>query len=246
MSTLDLSAMYFGYATRINDYVSIYSPKLKDIIEFGEQRYFSMIYSLTSIPSDMKSQLFDMGIDYEEISDFELFFLLTRGLKADDTALLLGDLDLSQMEWGYNNESQTHCMINATTGAVIDELAYAKMMLYLRTMHNIKPKIERAATKTVKRILIDLDRQKRARAAKDAETKPILLPLVSALMRYPGCSYTSRDLLEVTLYEFMDTVRGAQIYINSTSLINGSYSGFCDTSKINKKEFNWMRDVTET
>jgi hypothetical protein len=43
----------------------------------------------------------------------------------------------------------------------------------------------------------------------------------------------------------MDTVMGAQIYVSSTALLQGSYSGMIDTSKINKKEFNWMRNLED-
>ena len=43
----------------------------------------------------------------------------------------------------------------------------------------------------------------------------------------------------------MDEVQGAQIYTSSIALLQGSYSGMVDTSKIDKKQFNWMRDLTE-
>ena len=65
------------------------------------------------------------------------------------------------------------------------------------------------------------------------------------MMRYPGFKYKTSELMDCTIYEFMDTVIGAQIYVSSTTLLQGSYSGMCDTSKINKKEFNWLRGINE-
>jgi len=41
----------------------------------------------------------------------------------------------------------------------------------------------------------------------------------------------------------MDSVQRLQVYETSTALLKGSYSGFIDTSKINKDEFNFMRDL---
>ena len=41
-----------------------------DIIEQGEKDYYSAVHSLTCIPSDMISTLWDMGIDWEELDDF--------------------------------------------------------------------------------------------------------------------------------------------------------------------------------
>ena len=245
-SLLDFDELqaYFGTPYEVNDYVTISSPTVGDVTEYGERNYYSMIHMLTCIPSDMKSQLFDMGIDYEEISDFELFIILTRGLTPDRSWLLFGDLDLSAMTASINNETGKLALCNYETGEIIDELAYMKIANYLRKLHNIKPKIEKAANKTTKRILIDLDRKK-IEKAQNEPYKSQLKNLVSAMMRYPGFKYKSNELKECTLYEFMDTVQGSQIYVASTSLLQGSYSGMIDTSKISRNEFNWMRDISE-
>lgn len=238
----DEAKMYFGEDYHPNAYITLHTPTVGEIIEFGEKDYYSMVSTLSSIPSDMKSILFDMGIDYEEISDFELFYLLSRELDSSKTSILLGDLDLSKMEMYMDNDKRI--MINIETGELIDELTYIKIVGFIRKLHGFKPKIEKAANKTTKRILIELDRTKR----KESQNKPYtsqLIPLVSAMMRYPGFKYKSHELKECSIYEFMDTVQGSQIYIASTALLSGSYSGMVDTSKINKKEFNWMRSADE-
>lgn len=231
--------MYFGQDYKVNDYITIHNPKVGEVIEFGERKYFAVVNSLTCIPSDMKSQLFDMGIDYEELPDYELFIMLSRTLKPDDTQLLFGELDFSSFQVAQNENGQL-ILINAD-GFIIDELAYMKICGYLRKYHNIIPKIEKAATKTTKKLLIQLDRDNIAKAQKE-EYKSQFKTLVSAMMRYPGFKYKSSELKELTLYEFMDTVKGAQIYVSTTALLGGMYSGMCDMSKINRKEFNWMRD----
>lgn len=235
----DEMKMYFGEDYKVNDYITIHSPSIGDIINFGEKRYFSVIHSLTCIPSDMKSQLFDMGIDYEAISDYELFIMLSRTLKQSDTSILFDNLDLSKFEIGRNN-SDNIILFNSETNQIIDELAYMKLSGYLRKYHGIIPKIEKAATKTTKKLLIQLDRDEIARAQKNGY-KSQLKSLVSAMMRYPGFKYKSNELKQCSYYEFLDTIYGAQIYVSSTALLKGSYSGMIDTSKINKKEFNWMR-----
>ena len=106
----DTCRMYFGKDYKINDKITLKSPSVGDIIDFGEREYYSMVYTLTCIPSDMKSQLEDMGINYMNISDFELFILLTRSLKKEQTCLLLGDLDLSQFDVKINQENGEMCL----------------------------------------------------------------------------------------------------------------------------------------
>lgn len=241
---IDELKMYFSKPFHINDKITIYTPTIGQIIDFGEREYYSMIHSLTCIPSDMKSQLFDMKIDYEEISDFELFIMLSRTLNADITRLVLGDLDLSKLSVGINPDNNETILIDEETGLVIDRLIYMKMVTYLRKVHNITPKVEKAKNKTTKKILIQLDRDKIAKAKK-TPYKSQLKYLISAMMRYPGFPYKSYELEKVGLCEFMDYVMGSQIYISATTLLQGSYSGMIDTSKINKKEFNWMRSYDE-
>lgn len=239
---IDELKLYFGEDIVVNQYVKIHSPSVGEVVEYGEREYLSVVYLLTAIPSDMKSQLFDIGIDYEAISDFELFYLLTRNLTPEKTSILFYDLDLSKMQLAVNPENGL--MIMKSDQGVIDELAHGRIAKCLCQIHGITPKIEHAKNKTTKRILIDLDRQRLAKASKE-EQKSMLKPLISAMMRYPGFKYKTTELKECSYYEFMDTVRGSQIYVQSTALLQGSYSGMVDTSKINKNEFNWMRSPDE-
>lgn len=241
---VDELKMYFNEPFHINDKISIYMPTIGDIVEFGERRYYSMIHTLTCIPSDMKSQLFDMKMDYETVSDFELFIMLTRSLTKDDTRLVLGDLDLSKFKVYTNKENDEFVLYDIETDTTIDKLIYMKIVEYIRKVHNIKPKIEKAANKTTKKILIQLDRDRIKKAQKEPY-KSQLKELISAMMRYPGFKYKKNELKECGLYEFMDTVQGSQIYVSTTALLSGIYSGMVDTSKINKKEFNWMRSANE-
>ena len=46
------------------------NPKIEDIIEYGEDNYISAINIFTLKPSDMMVQLYDDGIDYQEIDKF--------------------------------------------------------------------------------------------------------------------------------------------------------------------------------
>ena len=240
----DVMKMFFGKDYYINDKIILKSPSVGDIIEFGEREYYSMVHTLTCIPSDMKSQLDDIGINYMEISDFELFILLSKGLTKNMTYLLLGDLDLSKFEAMVNEENGEVCLYDRDNDILIDKLVYMNIVGYIRLLHNIKPKIEKAANETTRQILIQIARQKLEKQKKEPY-KSQLKDLISGMMRYPGFKYKSWELQQCSLYEFMDAVQGAQIYVSTTSLLQGMYSGMVDASKINKKEFNWLRSYDE-
>ena len=149
---IDELQMYFGEPFHINDKITIYIPTIGDVVEFGERQYYGMIHTLTCIPSDMKSQLFDMGIDYETLSDFELFVMLTRNLTPENTRLVLGDLDLSKFGLYTNKDNNELVLYDPILDIAIDKLIYMKIVEYIRRVHNIKPKIEKAANKTTKKI----------------------------------------------------------------------------------------------
>jgi hypothetical protein len=57
--------------------------------------------------------------------------------------------------------------------------------------------------------------------------------------------YTLDYVKNEGLVEFFDEVNRLQIIHNADALLSACYSGFCDTSKLNKKQLNWMRDLNE-
>lgn len=42
----------------------------------------------------------------------------------------------------------------------------------------------------------------------------------------------------------MDSVSRLQVYENTRALLSGSMSGFCDTSKVDRENFNFARDIS--
>ena len=241
---VDPLKLYFGDPYVINQYITIYQPTIGDIIDYGEREYYSMIQTLTAIPSDMKSQLWDMEprLDWTQVEDFQLFMMLSRCLSQKQTEIVLGDIDLQRMQPRENLQNGEPVLYDPITGAIIDELAYKTMSAYLCKLHNLTKKVEKAGNKFTKQVLIDEDRQKREYAATQPY-KSFLMPLVSSIKVRQG--YTRDYIRNMGLYEFFDDVNRSQIIVNTDSLLSGAYSGMMDTSKIKKSQFNWMREIGE-
>jgi hypothetical protein len=237
---VDELQLYFGDDYVINDKIRITQPLVGRVVDYGEAKYFSMVHTLTAIPSDMKSSLWDMGLDWCEVDDFELFMMLVQTLTPDKTSILFGDLDFSKLKPFKNNQNGDIVLADKDTGIVIDKMIYLRIMSYLRKLHNLKPKVEKAANKMTKKILIEEDRQKGI-LAKNKLFKSYLLPLISSIKVKQG--YTKEYVRNMGLYEFFDDIARAQIINNADHLLSGAYSGMMDTSKIDKKEFNWMREL---
>lgn len=232
--------LYFGDDYVINDQIRISQPTIGDLIDYGEAAYFSMVHTITAIPSDSKSQLWDLGIDWNEMEPFELFMMLSQTLTPDKTGILFGDLDFSKLRPYRNPQNEEIVLADKESGVIIDKLIYTRITSYLCKLHNITPKVEKAANKITKKVLIEEDRQKRA-TAQNKPFKSYLLPLISSIKVKQG--YTRDYVRNMGLFEFFDDVARAQIIDSANHLLNGAYSGMMDTSKIDKKEFNWMREL---
>lgn len=241
---VDELSLYFGEPYVVNDYITITIPKIGEVVKYGERQYYSMVQTITAIPSDMKSQLWDMQprIDWTQITDFQLFIMLAPTLPKDKTYILFGDLDFQAMKPFENKLNDTIVLRNPDTGAVIDELAYGKISSYLCSAHNITKKVEKAANEFTKKFMIDEDRQKLQHSVKQPY-KSFLRPLISAVKCRQG--YTLDYVKNMGLFEFFDDLSRLQIIVNADALLKGAYSGMMDTKKIPKKEFDWCREITK-
>ena len=72
--------MYYGIDYKVNNDITIHIPTIGEIIEFGEKNMYSSIAPFVGNPTSYRLQLWDLGIDWNKISDFELFVMLAQGL----------------------------------------------------------------------------------------------------------------------------------------------------------------------
>ena len=237
---VDELQLYFGDDYVINEYIKIKQPSIGEVVAYGEAQYFSMVHTLTAISSDMKSQLWDMGLDWCEVEDFDLFMMLAQTLTPDRTSILFGDFDFSKLRPFKNKQNGDIVLFNPETEQVIDKMIYLRIMSYLRKLHNITPKVEKAANKMTKKVLIEEDRQKILNS-KNKPFKSYLLPMISAIKVKQG--YTKDYVKNMGLYEFFDDISRVSVVDHANHLLNGAYCGMADLSKVPKKEFNWMREL---
>lgn len=226
--------------------IVINQPTIDDILTFGEKEFYSMLYVFVSNPTSYRVQLWDKHIDWNKITDYELFCSLVRWLDINATSILFEDVDFSLFKlYTYqDNDSIVITLYNEVQGIEIDEDSYKHIAEYLRSMFNIYPKVEKAKGKTTKEWIIEEEREKLAKAQNES-SKSTLLPLISSCINHPGFKYKLNELREVGIVQFMDSVQRLQIYESTVALNSGMYSGMCDLSKVDKKLFNFMRDIDD-
>lgn len=238
---VDVLSLLSGKSVRITDKITYIQPTLQEVIRFGEREYYSILSNLTAIPSDMKSILWDAGIDWMEFSDMELFYALSKQLDTDKTQIFFPDIDFSKFILIKNKDNDL-IMYNEHNNIIIDKFVFAKMQDCLCKSHGIKKKVEKAGNKYTKQVLIDEDKQNR-KLNKDKEFKSNLFGLISAMVNYSGFKYGYKDVWDLTMFQFMDAVQRARLIDNTNHLLNGIYAGTIDGKKIKNEKFNWMREI---
>jgi len=235
-------------------YLEIYQPTIGDIMRIGESEVYSTAYIFIGNTTTYRVQLWDLGIDWNKITDFDLFYLLIKGIKTEydeegnliwnSAGFLFGNqCDFSKFErYEMNKDGETSLVLyDEHSGLLIDEDAYKKIVNYIRAMFGINPKVEKAKGKITKETIIT--QEKSYMNLDKNKTGSMLLNLISFCVNHPGFKYKKTELKDVGIFEFMDSVRRLQVYESTGALLKGAYSGFCDTSKIDKINFDFMRDV---
>lgn len=235
----------FGEDCVINDQITIHQPTIREICGINESSYWSVVTAFTLNPSDIKAPLWDSGIDWEQLSDFELFATLVQTIKPEESKILFGDtINFTLFRPMKHPKTGDLILYNMEQKIIIDLYLHYKIVKFLCMMHGITKNVDRAGNEHTKQILIDLNRSD-LQEANDKKDKSAshLRTLVSAMVMYPGFKYDYQSVQNITYYQLLDAVQRSQIYTSSIALLQGAYSGMCDMSKVDKAKFNWLREA---
>lgn len=243
---IDELLVYKGQDIKISDYIIIHQPSLEEIVNYGEKEYFQMAQSLTSVGADLKWQLFDIGVDYTKISDFELFYsLLINKYPKDKTSIIFGELDLCKFNLYAKVENGEKCLAQHIDNnqVIIDEYTYSLITDFLRKMHGYKRNSQIPANESTKQILIDDDREA-YELNKNNEYHSQLLNLISAMINSEGFKYNHESVWNMKICAFMDSVKRISKIKNAELLLQSGYSGNGISLKdIDKKQLDWLGEL---
>lgn len=251
MRDIDELKLYRGDNYKLPNGVEIKCPTLGEICDYGESEYLSMISVFTATNIDRCAQLEDMGIDYTEITNFQMFTIFAMMLSNHkdkennklDASPLFGDLDFSSfIPVKCDNEL---CMVDEN-GIKFNSDIFEEMTAYIRKMHGMpQPQYTQVKDSFAKKQLIidarnDAKYQERLRAFKG--THSAYLPYISALVNHPNFKYGWDKVWDMKVYAFFDSLKRISIIDNANHLYQGLYSGCIEYSKI-KKELDWLKPI---
>lgn len=238
----------------VSDLLTIYQPTLAQIEEAGEQKFMNTFWIMCSSAWDMPSTFADMGKDFMLISDWEFFRGIVSGLSVEDTKLIFGDLDFSKLiplKYTFNKDDTEAQIVLANIEPIIvngityppakyifTEQLYHQMIPYVREMIGFTHKGRKAKNKTTAQILIMDDRKQRDRHKNDRYESMFHNGIIS-LVNTEEFSYTYETVFDLTMYQFTKSLIQIQGKKQACAMLQGSMSGFVDTSKIPSSSFQW-------
>lgn len=237
--------IYRGDDYIINEHIHIRQPTLGEICDWSEQKYFSLVHSLAATPTDLKYELSLLDIDWNKISDYEVFLKRYKTFTKDFTEILLGDLDISTFNLYLNKQNNETVLYDFKTDTIIDRNIYELIVQYIRKSHNLKKNVERAMTETTRIVLLEEAKEK-FEAAQNKPYHSVLLPLISTLTNMKGFKYSWSNVWVMKINAFMDSVTSIMHIDDVNRLLQSGYSGFgIDLSKISKKKLDYFSRPSE-
>jgi len=249
---IDRLKLYFGEPLIINEdgvrgSVTVKSPTIGDILTIGESKFYSTLSILVGNTTQFRLMLWEAGIDWNTITDFQMFMIMYKQLDQDVVDLLFDNINFQNFEpYARTKEdgSEEEFLYDESTDTEITELVYQYFHQYLQNVFNMKPERELTPDKMLKEWWIRKDKNELRQKEKKGESSSFsFVPLISSYINHPATKYKLKELKEVGIAEFFDSLKRIQLYEHATAVLKGMYSGFVNSKDIDPSSYDFMKDI---
>lgn len=235
---MSTQSLLYQRSIKINDYISVVIPTVGQLLN-NEDDYYGDVSVFTSMPIDLMVQLDDIGIDFTEINEYELFLMLFNGLKGRDTSLLFGDLDLNNFDLAVNEQNQTLVLYDPVNDITIDRAIHAQIANAFRKILHQEKNRKRPANKEAQDYMIQRERIKQKRRKRKKEDSQ-LESLIVAMVNTEQFKYNYETVKDMSIYQFNESVSQIIYKVDYEHRMSGVYAGTIDTTHMSKEDFNWL------
>lgn len=232
-------SLLYARSYPVNDKISIRIPTVGEILE-NEVAYNSILSCVISTPYDFMVYLDDMGIDFEKLTEYDLFLLLFPSLQSADTSIVFGDLDLSKFSPAINEKNGQVILLNAEDDIVIDRGVHDLICQAIRKINHLEKVTRRPGNSEAKKYMIERARIKLQRAARRKRETSELEKLIVALVNTEEFKYGYQEVLDLTIYQFRASVDQIihKIHFNNTMI--GVFAGTVKAKELPQEDLTWI------
>lgn len=243
------------------DVLFLHQPTLNEITEVlgenGDTEFYNGLWLMCSAAYDMPSIMYDMKKNFMKVSDWEFFRMMAPSVNPEILSLILKEPDGSGFTFEGFGEYERDLEgvkdiilyrpeITGKLGKVIkpemiiDETFYLRMIPTIREMIGFVHKGKKAGNRHTLKLLIELDKKDRAKAAKKKDgDESSIYNMVVSLVNTEEFQYNYETVFDLTVYQLLKSFQQIQGKKAAMALLQGSCSGFVDTSKIPKEDMSW-------
>lgn len=223
---------------KINNSISIVVPTVGEVID-NEDVYYNLISLLTAMPIDLMVPLDDAGIDFTSINEYELFLRIFPGIRAQNTTLIFGDLDLSKFKIAVNEQNGTLVLLDKEHDIVIDRAIHGQIAGVLRKIHHLEKNRRKPANDEAKQYLLKRAREKIKRR-KGRKEDSQLESLIVAMVNTEQYKYDFEGTRELSIYQFNESVRQVIKKVDYSNKMYGVYTGTINAKELSQDDLNWL------
>jgi hypothetical protein len=236
----------------INDKITVRKPLIRDIDEYGEENYLNAVNLFCLKPYDMMVQLDGIGIDYEEISNYDLFLMIYEQYKEYLKFFIIGDFDFDKLKLAKNNQNNETVLAeyNENTGRygsiIFDRLIYERVSHYIKTLNFISEKNEfKPANVFAKQMIID---EKKREMERNKKRNIKIKSHIGCMIRDVSYNEITTginiwNVWDLTIYQLYDAYFHIMKNYDYKNNMIGIYTGNIDTSKISIGKIKWSGDI---
>lgn len=218
--------------------IEIVIPTVGQILE-DEDAYYGLISMITATPYDYMVQLDDLGIDFTEISSFELFLLLFHAMQSMNTDLVFKNLELQNFKTAINEQNGTLVLVDEEHDITIDKAVHDQIARMLRQINHLEKNDKRPGNKEAMKFMIERARIKQKRAARKKRGSQ-LEDLIVAMVNTEQYKYDYQTTLGLTIYQFNKCVHQIVKKINYDNTMIGCYAGTVNAKELDQNDLNWL------
>lgn len=224
---------------RINDKISIVIPKVGEVLE-DESTYNNLVFLLTAMPIDMMVELDDMGVDFTQITDYDLFIIVFELIKKMDTRLVFGDLDLSKYKVRLSEDFTSMECVNPEDGTVIDRSTHSEIASVLRAINHLEADNRKPGNEEARKFMIERARKKKLRDKRKKKDRSQFEQLIVALVNTPEFHYGFEGTRELSIYQFYESLRQVMKKVEFDNRMIGVYAGTVNAKELSQDDLNWL------
>lgn len=236
-----MAGLLYADSLRVTDFVQIRIPTVGEIMD-NEEAFNEMVSVVVSTPYELMVPLDDIGVNFDEVSHFDVFCMLFTKLQTQDVSLLFGDTDFSGYKYAIRNDTNEGEWFDERTGSRIDRLVHVQMCAALRKVLQISVNDKKPGNEEARKYMLDRARRKAKRRKKENTSQ--LESYIIALVNSRDFKYDYHTVRNITIYQFYQSLQQISHKIQFDNTMIGYYTGSIKFDDISQQNKSWILTTT--